>query len=153
GPDEWKNLQAAWSGTAPRPFHPLRVFALGASLGLALCAVGAAVTSFLRRGLGSNFGAFGYGAAFVAALLANMALLGLAQKQVFGHYVTNLMPFVFVAYAVLGRAALARRGTTLALCLAFVVFAAGGIEATLSVSRRVDARIGLAVHREALAAI
>jgi hypothetical protein len=92
--------------------------------------------------------------AFVAALVTNLALLGSSGKQVFGHYVTNLLPFVFVAYASLGRALVAASPRVRALALVgALVFCLGGVEATLSISRNVDGRIGLEVHRRTLAII
>lgn len=146
GPDEVKNLKALWLGTAARPHHPLRVLALIASFALALWAMGVAVRgAWARRREGVPWMGF----AFLTALLANMALLGLAGKQVFGHYVTNLFPFVFVVFAVLGASLDSPRRRVAAYALV-AVFCVGGAEVTLAISRRVDARIGLAVHRRTL---
>jgi len=143
GPDEWRQLHAAVAGSAARPFHPLRAVALATSLALALAAViGGMAAAVRRRSLSP------WGAAFVGALLANTALMGVAGKQVFGHYVTNLFPFVVVAWAALcARCAAASLRARAAATVAVVIVAVGGVEATWSVSRRVDARIGLAVHR------
>jgi hypothetical protein len=157
GPDEVACLKATFSGTPPRPFHPLRLFAFVTSLMLALGALVVSVHAAHRAWRRAKRPPV-FGLAFGAALVVNMALLGVAGKQVFGHYVTNLFPFAFVAYAALGRAAFAERTarsrTVPAMVLAAaLVFAVGGIEATLSISRRVDARIGLEVHRRALAQI
>lgn len=151
GPDEWACVKAAFLGSPPRPFHPLRAFAFGASLLLTLLALVVAAREALRAWKGERRVPV-FLLAFLAALVVNMALLGLAGKQVFGHYVTNLFPFVFVAYAVLGRAALSegRRALPVVVVVLGAVFCAGGVEATLSISRRVDARIGLEVHRKAL---
>ena len=65
----------------------------------------------------------------------------------FGHYVTNLMPFVFPIYAALGARALTRvrSAGAIALLALGAIFCVGGVEATLSISRNVDGRIGLAV--------
>jgi hypothetical protein len=159
GPDEAKQLHAAFFGSAARPFHPLRSLAFATSLGLALGAAGSAVQqAWRRRSLGP------WGAAFVAALVANTALMGVAAKQVFGHYVTCLYPFVVIAFAaffarvfaqVFGRALTGEhprpappiRAGTVVVIVAVVIVMVGGVEATWSVSRNVDARIGLGVHR------
>lgn len=145
GPDELACLKGAWAGTPPRPFHPLRVVALASSIALALGALWRA-----RHGWRSI-----WALAFLAALVVNMALLGLAGKQVFGHYVTNLFPFVFVSFASLGRAlagaaARAHARARVAIIALGLVFCVGGAEVTLMVSRRVDARIGLEVHRRTM---
>jgi Dolichyl-phosphate-mannose-protein mannosyltransferase len=156
GPDEWKNLRALFIGTAPRPFHLLRVVALACSLGLALTAIGVAARDALRRYRATRalpWLAF----AFLAALIVNLLLLGMAGKQVFGHYVNNLLPFVFVAYAALGRGVKDEwprtRAFGVAVAVLALVFAVGGAEVTLAISKRVDGRIGLRVHRETLARI
>jgi len=144
GPDELRSLQALWQGTAARPFHPLRALALGASLVLALASIIVVVRGAWRaRTVGV------YGAAFGAALAVNTLLMGAAAKQVFGHYVSCLYPFVVLVWAALF-ARLASRPAPWAFVggvLVAVVVAVGGVEATWSVSRRVDAKIGLGVHR------
>ena len=149
GPDEVAALKAAWLGSPPRPFHLLRVVALGSSLLLAATAIATSITARVH-GAASSRSPFLL--AFAAGLAANLLLLGASGKQVFGHYVTNLMPFVFPLYAAFGARALARLRSPLALLALGLaaVFCVGGIEATQSVSRRVDGRIGLAVHRRAL---
>ena len=152
GPDEVACLKAAVFGSRPRPFHPLRLLAMTSSLALALAALAVLVRSARAR-IGDTRV---YAWAFAAALVTNVAFIGLSGKQVFGHYVTNMFPFAFVAYAALG-AALFERGrdppTRLArlsvLALA-AIFCVGGVEATLAISARVDGRIGLRVHRETL---
>jgi hypothetical protein len=97
----------------------------------------------------------GFGGAFLLALACNLALLGLTGKQVFGHYAILLLPFAFVGYAALGRAVLddGARVLRVPLAVLLVLFCVGGVEATLSVSRHVDGRIGLQVHRQAMRAI
>ena len=140
GPDEVACLKAAWIGTPPRPHHPLRVLALTATLVLAAIAFWHSRRAWRSPWL----------LAFGAALVVNMALLGLAGKQVFGHYVTNLFPFVFVAYAALGRVLDLRSRMRAVVVALGLVFCVGGAEVTLMVSRRVDARIGLEVHRKTM---
>jgi len=147
GPDELKNLGALFTGTAPRPFHPLRLFALSASLLLmGVVVIGALVRAVRARSVGP------FGGAFIAALIANMLLMGIAAKQVFGHYVTNLYPFVVVGIAAACAAARPAWWRRVLIVLVLVT-CVGGIEATLSVSRNVDAKIGLEVHRRATQAI
>ncbi len=145
GPDELKCLRALIDGTPARPFHPLRSMALACSLALAAVAVVVVVNRAVRdRAIGP------FGLAFLAALVVNTALMGLAAKQVFGHYVTNLYPFVVVAWAAFFAALFeARRVFVVVGLIVAGVVAVGGVEATLSVSRNVDARIGLEVHRRA----
>ncbi|MBI1949568.1 MAG: glycosyltransferase family 39 protein [Deltaproteobacteria bacterium] len=151
GPNELACLKAALVGSPPRPFHPLRALALGASIALALTAI---VSALRQRNDDAAPGAARapLSWAFAAGLVANLLLLGAAGKQVFGHYVNNLLPFVFWVYAAWGARALARPrsvGGVAALALG-AIFCLGGVEATLAVSRRVDGRIGLAVHRRTL---
>lgn len=149
GPDELACLKAVALGSPPRPFHPLRTFAMGASLLLALLAVASALWP---RGADTPGKNRFFAVAFLAGLLANLLLLGAAGKQVFGHYVTNLMPFVFPVYAAFGARVLERVPSARALAALglALLFCVGGVEATLSVSRRVDGRIGLVVHRRTL---
>lgn len=151
GPDELACIKAALLGSPPRPFHPLRVLALLSSIALA----GAAIVGALSRQRGADGTVVPrspLALAFVAGLVANLLLLGAAGKQVFGHYVTNLQPFVFWIYAALGARVLARPKSARALLVLALgaVFCLGGVEATLAISRRVDGRIGLAVHRRTL---
>jgi hypothetical protein len=140
GPDEWRCLRALFQGTPARPFHVARFAALVASVALAISAVAGVVhESWRTRRIGP------LGRAFVAALVVNTLLMAATAKQVFGHYVTCLYPFVIVAWAALfatlrGRAFVAAVGVA-------VVVGVGGVEATWSVSDNVDARIGLGVHR------
>jgi hypothetical protein len=142
GPDEWRCLHALVDGTAARPFHPARFIALVASAALALAALVVVVRDAWRT---KTLGPFGR--AFVVALVVNTLLMAATAKQVFGHYVTCLYPFVIVAWAALFARVRAHRGLTLLTGVVSVVVALGGVEATWSVSDNVDARIGLGVHR------
>ena len=162
--------QALWHGSPPRPFHPLRLLALIASGLLLLLAAAAAVRAALARpGPPSDMGpadptgpttAAGaargpddgqslrpYAMAALVAVVANVALLAVTSKQVFAHYVTPTMPFVFFVFAAGARAAFADRRLKVALLGLATIVCVGGVEATLSISRRVDGRNGLAVHR------
>ncbi len=149
GPDELRCYNALLGGSAARPAHPLRHLALACSLIVALAAVGTVLRNAVKR---RQIGPFGV--AFLVALVVNMALMGLAAKQVFGHYVTNLFPFVVVSWAAVWQELEQRGRRVRALALVVVIITAlGGIEATLSVSREVDGKIGLEVHRRATAVI
>ena len=57
------------------------------------------------------------------------------------------LPFVFVIFAAGARAAFASRRLQIAMLALGAIVCAGGIEATLAISRRIDGRNGLAVHR------
>jgi hypothetical protein len=157
GLDERAAWHALWYGSEARPFHPLRVAALLASGLLVLVAAATAVREAIARaragGARAALGPFGWCAIF--AVVGTLLLLGVTRKQIFPHYVALALPFVFVLFAPLGRAAfgaagpagaMTRPARALALALA-MIFCLGGIEATLSISRRVDGRNGLAVHR------
>jgi hypothetical protein len=146
GPDEWRCLHALVDGSTARPFHPARLLALVLSFALAAAAASVVVRDAWRaRRIGP------FGGAFVVALVVNTLLMGVTAKQVFGHYVTCLYPFVVVAWAVLFARVDGRWFVVAALCAGVV--ALGGVEATWSVSKNVDARIGLGVHRCAAGAI
>ena len=80
-------------------------------------------------------------------MVADAALLGVTGKQVFAHYVTPALPFVFVVFAAGARAAFADCRLRTAMIALAVIVCAGGVEATLAISRRIDARNGLAIHR------
>ena len=156
GLDETAAWHALWYGSAARPFHPLRLAALLASGGLLLLAIGVAAREAVGRaraasgrGISGLLGPFGWSAVLVVAL--DLAFLALTRKQVFAHYVSLTIPFVFVIYADLYRAlgetrAGGRSLRPLAIGLA-VIFCAGGVEATRSISARIDGRNGLGVHR------
>ena len=85
--------------------------------------------------------------AALVAVVADVGLLAVTSKQVFAHYVTPTLPFVFVVFAAGARAAFADRRLKVALLALAAIVCVGGVEATLSISRRVDGRNGLAVHR------
>jgi hypothetical protein len=155
GLNEAAAWHALWYGSAARPFHPLRLAALLAS-GVLLLLVAARITYAAvagRRGNGARsprqdgtpVGAFAVSA--LVAIVADVALLALTGKQVFAHYVTPVLPFVFVIFAAGARAAFADRRLRIALLALAAIVCVGGVEATLSISRRIDARNGLAIHR------
>jgi hypothetical protein len=146
GPDELRCLHSLWWGTDARPHHPLRLLGLLCSVVVSVGAWGGAIAVARRDALARVV----VGAA-VVAVVANTALMGLAAKQVFGHYVIALLPFLLLLLAVALQQAHGRLRLVLQVCV--VVAALVGVEATLSVSRRVDARIGLEVHRRAGAVI
>ncbi len=158
GLDESAAWHALWFGSAARPFHPLRLVALLASGLLLLLAIIVAVRAAVHRararapGRASMFGALGpFGCGALLAIALDLLFLAVTRKQVFAHYVSLTIPFVFVIYAALfsslGETPVGRRfGRPVALGLA-VLFCAGGVEATRSISARIDGRNGLGVHR------
>ncbi len=83
----------------------------------------------------------------LVAVVADVGLLALTSKQVFAHYVTPALPFVFLLFAAGARAAFANRRLKVAMLALAAIVCAGGIESTLAISRRIDGRNGLAVHR------
>ena len=60
---------------------------------------------------------------------------------------TPALPFVFLLFAAGARAAFAHRRLGVAMLALGAIVCAGGIESTLAISRRIDGRNGLAVHR------
>jgi len=150
-PAAWRAL---WHGSPARPFNVLRLGALIASVALlALSLVFTVRGALSRRGQKADTGApdrpslrpFAYAA--LVAIVADVALLALTSKQVFAHYVTPTLPFVFVVFAAGARAVWPDRRTRIAMLALAAIVCVGGIEATLSISRRIDGRNGLAVHR------
>ena len=149
GLDEAAAWRALWLGSEARPFHPLRLAALLASLALVTACIVIAGRDIWRRRAGGRWrDALGpYTMAALVAVAADMLFLGITRKKIFAHYITPVLPFVFVLYAAAARRALADRRLRPWLLVLAVGFAAGGVEATLSISRRIDGRNGLAVHR------
>jgi len=155
GLDEPAAWQALWRGSPARPFHPLRLLALLSSLALVVTAAVAAIRAARAHRHAPDAAtppAGGeslrpYALSALVAVVANVGLLALTSKQVFAHYVTPVLPFVFLLFAAGARAAFANRRLTLAMLALATIVCAGGIEATLSISRRIDGRNGLAVHR------
>jgi hypothetical protein len=149
GLDEAAAWHALWSGSEARPFHPLRLAALLASLALVVLSASLVVRGAGQPGAGGRrrpvLGAFA--AAALVAVVSDALLLGLTRKRIFAHYVTPALPFVFVLFAAAAQRALANRRVFAWMVALAVAFGAGGIEATLSISRRIDGRNGLAVHR------
>jgi hypothetical protein len=149
GLNEAAAAHALFHGSPARPFHPLRVFALLASGALLLLAVACAVWGAVERGrrLGWKAALGPFAASALAAIVFSTLLLQVSHKKVFAHYVVLTLPFVFVIFAALGQVAWRHRALrSMAIVLAVIV-CAGGVEATESISRRVDCRNGLVVHR------
>jgi hypothetical protein len=158
GLNEAAAWRALWHGSPARPFHPLRLLALIASIALALLAAAASIHGALARrrraapatapdpaGGGDSLRPFAVAA--LVAVIADAALLAVTSKQVFAHYVTPTLPFVFVLFAAGARTAFADRRLKIALVALAAIVGLGGIETTLTISRRIDGRNGLAVHR------
>jgi hypothetical protein len=151
-------LAAFWHGTPLRPAEPFAVSARVLSAVLALAVVGSWAATLLRspwrrrapspepRALPDE--ARGFAWAALAGVATAAGLLALSGREAAPHYVQPLLPFLLapvaplVAHAMRGpRAARAVVWGTLGLV------AVGGVEASLAVSRRVDAPRGLAVQR------
>jgi hypothetical protein len=163
GLNEAAAWHALWYGSPARPFHPLRLLALLASLALPLLAAIAAIRGARARkrdGGATNTDAAAnavdpaahaslrpFALAALVGVVANLGLLAVTSKLVFAHYVTPALPFVFLLFAAGARAGFAHPRLKLALLALAAIVGAGGIEATLSISRRIDGRNGLAVHR------
>jgi hypothetical protein len=163
GLNEAAAWHALWHGSSARPFHPLRLVALiasGALLGLAAVTTLWAALARYRAPraaasvvAGTRESLRPFAVAAVVAVVADTALLALTGKQVFGHYVAPAMPFVFVLFAAGARASFSDPRLRAAMVALAVIVCAGGAEATLMISRRIDARNGLAVHRAVAARV
>src|SRR5205823_438539 len=85
GPNEIACLKAVFLGDKPRPFSPLRLFAFMTSLSLAIAAIvvaGRNVVVTLRANANGTawYQRAPFFAAFVAALVTNLALMGVTGK-------------------------------------------------------------------------
>jgi len=151
GLDEAAAWRALWFGSEARPFHPLRLATLLASIALLVASVAIAGREIWRRRSGTSWrAALGpFTMAALIAIAADSLFLGITRKRVFAHYVTPTLPFIFILYAAAARPALANRHLRPWLLVLAIMFGVGGVEATLSISRRIDGRNGLAVHRAA----
>ncbi len=164
GLDEAAAWHALWHGSAARPFHPLRLVALIVSAALLVLAAATTLRAALaRRRSALPSAAPGasnapeslrpFAVAALVAVVADAGLLALTGKQVFAHYLTPTLPFVFVLFAAGARAAFGDRWLRVAMLGLGAIVCAGGIEATLTISRRIDGRNGLAVHRAVAARV
>jgi len=153
GLNEAAAWHALWHGSPARPFHPLRLLALIASGALLVLALAATIRAALARRVAPPGDATApeslrpFALAALVAVVADVGLLALTSKQVFAHYVTPTLPFVFLVFAAGARAAFADRRLRVAMLALAAIVCVGGIEATLAISRRIDGRNGLAVHR------
>jgi hypothetical protein len=153
GLDEPAAIKVQFLGNADFPLAPHRLVLFIVSLVLVGAAVAPAARMLIRNRKGEEpiewAGTF-LGAA-VTGYLANVFFLALTGKAIFGHYVASLLPFYYVMFAALGQklATASARTKTLILCLTFAT-AAGGVDATLYVSRTMDARNGLVTERAVL---
>ena len=160
GLNEAAAWHALWHGSPARPFNLFRLLALLASGALLVLSLAAAVgAAFARRAQGAAAGTpetperpslRPFALAALLAVVGDVVLLAATSKQVFAHYVTPTLPFVFVVFAAGARAAFdspGNRRARLALLVLAAIVSIGGVEATLSISRRIDGRNGLAVHR------
>jgi hypothetical protein len=137
-------------GNADFVWTPVRWFFLGLSV---VFAAGALAVWTLRAWLdGPRSSPRVFLWAALLGLGTNTALLGLAHKSIYGHFVECLLPFYFVAFAELGRVARRWRRGWLVYGVATVV-CIGGVDSSLWVSRGLDARNGLATIYGAITAI
>ena len=152
GPNETLNVRSLWSGTRIRPQHPLRIITLSASFALFLFALGAAAVVIVRRFRvgGWKTCVTSWGMAFVIAVAGNTALIAYSGRQVFGHYVQPIQIFLFILYGAAGMVAMRHRWSRLPVLLLVLLVCAGGIESTWTISKRLDARVGIAVERSVL---
>jgi len=139
-------------GNSDFQYGPVRWFFLGLSIvfaGVALVTAGVrSWTGAARRGPHPFFWAAAVG------LFANTALLWVAHKEIHGHYVQELLPFYFVAFAALADWAAADRAMTSWLVLvAALLVCVGGVDAANWESSTLDARNGLGTARRVIAAI
>jgi hypothetical protein len=147
---EKEMLEFLSKGSSDFKWSPERHFFLLLSFMLAV----AALLVWLARAWkgGRNQPSRFFLAAALLGMAANSALLGIAHKPVYGHYVESLLPFYFVAFAELGRLVSEWRGKWLVYGLAGLV-CVGGIDSSLWVSRELDARAGLGTIYGTIAAI
>src|SRR5262249_53512487 len=104
GLNEAPAWQALWHGSPPRPLPPLGLIALCASGALVLLAAVLSIRAALGKrraeaapdqpAEGPSLRPFAVAAA--VAIVADIGLLALTSKQVFAHYVTPTLPFVFL---------------------------------------------------------
>lgn len=135
-------LRAAFGGTAVRPFHPLRLFALIVSLGLA----GVAWVAAFRK---PDARARDYRNAVLWAVGADVALLAIGGKSDFySHYV---QPLVYFPFLLLSAAVVRWEKYRRYFVAALLVFVIGATESVQTISRRLDAKNGLGVQRTVLA--
>ena len=140
-------LAFLFHGNTDFRYGAARASALVLSVVLALLALVTSVRAAFRRGPRAFLWAG------LAGLTANVALLGVLHKGIYGHYVQPLLPFYAVAFAELGRVSFrSRRMGSLVMVLGALV-AIGGVDASLWVSRQIDARSGLYTMRRVIAAI
>ena len=107
GLNETAAWRALWHGSAARPFHPLRLITLLASIALRLIALAGGLRAAIRRARERGWRQRGDVRGRRAA--GGRAEPGVPgprpKKRIFAHYVTLTLPFVFVLYAPLGRQA------------------------------------------------
>jgi hypothetical protein len=126
-------IESALFGDPCRPFHPLRLAALGLSAVLAVSAVVSAVRCRAWRP---------FGLATAAGVLADMALVGWSRKVVFPHYVQPLLPFLFTVFATLPR--------RWWVALLVAAYGLGALDAVAMVARHMDAKNSLPVQRRVI---
>ncbi len=156
-------LAAVVRGTPDFPWSAWRFALVVLSVAVALAALAAALDRARRRtpvtpqaapnGDPVATGARPFLWAATVGLAANVALLGIARKPIFGHYVHALLPFYFVAFAELGCWTKEHARFLWPIGAACALVLVGGLEAAQRISRRLDARNGLWTIRHVLAAL
>jgi hypothetical protein len=153
GLDEPAAIKEQFFGNSDFPFSPVRVTFFLVSIVFLGVAVAWGVSSFVRARKAKEplpwAGTF-LGAG-VTGFAANVLLMALTGKAIFGHYVASLLPFYFVMFAALGQKLEEASARTREIVLGLAgVTAVGGIVATLHVSRMMDIRNSLLAQRTVL---
>jgi hypothetical protein len=142
GLSDASSIHALFYGSPIRPFNIFRLFALLSSLVLAGLIY---FYAFRERKYLSIFWR-----AFLVGMVADIALMTLTRKPFYPHYLTPMLPFFFALIAGLAH----RMQTNVRLrqcCIVLIsIFCVGGLEASVSVSRNLDLRNGLATQREVI---
>ncbi len=144
-------ISFALHGNSDFHYGPIRWALLALSVLFALFSLGIAVYRTWNRVGRTKPHPF-----FWAALLgvaANTALLGVAHKEIFGHYVQSLLPLYFVAFAEVGRWAAENRLRERIVWGVAALVCAGGIDAAVWVSQTMDSRNGVLTMRKVIDAV
>jgi hypothetical protein len=142
GLGELLSMKTALVGFEDQPFSFWRLFALLSSF---LLSVLIYLSAFRFRG---HLGIFWK--AFLATIIADVLLLTITSKPFFPHYLVTVLPFFFALIAAfVHRMEISTQFRKWAVPLA-VIFCVGGVEASVQVSKNIEARNGLAVQRQVI---
>jgi 4-amino-4-deoxy-L-arabinose transferase-like glycosyltransferase len=142
GMSEPLSLKTALLGSYEQPFHWWRLLALLSSFVLSGWIY---ISAFRGR---KYLGAFW--TAFVAAMTAEFILITITSKPFFPHYLVTILPFFFALIAALAQRMQDSPTARKWAIPLIVIFCVGGVEASVSVSRSVEAKNGLAVQRQVI---